>query len=139
LNDSIFLIRYKTDDFVEIDDRPCGCGRPGAFIKRIIGRRDDIIYTKDKRPVGRLDHIFKDAEDLAGAQIVQKEFGKLLIKYVLNGKRFDSRQKIESEIKDRLGDSTEVTFEEVKHLEQDRSGKIRGVISFVRGDFDGYN
>ncbi len=22
LNDSIFLIRYKTDDFVEIDDRP---------------------------------------------------------------------------------------------------------------------
>ena len=88
LNDSIFLIRYKTDDFVEINDRPCSCGRPGAFIKSIIGRRDDIIYTKDKRPIGRLG-VFKDAEDLAGAQIIQKEYGKLLIKYVLKGKRFE--------------------------------------------------
>lgn len=139
LNDSIFLIRYKTDDFVEINDRPCSCGRPGAFIKRIIGRRDDIIYTKDKRPIGRLDHIFKDAEDLAGAQIIQKEYGKLVIKYVLNGKHFDSKRRIESEIKARLGASTEVIFEEVQHLEQDPSGKIRGVISFVGGDFDGYN
>ena len=65
---------------------------------------------------------------------VQKEFGKLLIKYVLNGKRFDSRQKIESEIKDRLGDSTEVTFEEVQHLEQDHSGKVRGVMSLIQHD-----
>jgi len=47
LNNECFpLIRYATNDIVEIDEEQCPCGRQTARIKRIIGRADDMLKLK---------------------------------------------------------------------------------------------
>jgi phenylacetate-CoA ligase len=47
LNNECFpLIRYATNDIVELEESKCHCGNSSAKIKRIIGRTDDMIKIK---------------------------------------------------------------------------------------------
>lgn len=47
LNNECFpLIRYETNDIVELEHKKCKCGKEGIKIKRIIGRSDDMIKVK---------------------------------------------------------------------------------------------
>lgn len=45
-NECFPLIRYATNDIVELDYTPCKCGNSSARIKKIIGRSDDMIKVK---------------------------------------------------------------------------------------------
>ena len=40
------IIRYRLNDLIEIDDKPCGCGSCFKVIKQIHGRADDLFYLK---------------------------------------------------------------------------------------------
>ena len=132
LNDSMFLIRYETGDFVKASPKTsCICGERGLIVDQIIGRQDDVIYTADGRAVGRLDHLFKNSEDLKAAQIVQEDYGRLTIRYIPRQKSFNSKKFIEKEIKQRLGKNTIIKFVKVDSLIKDNSGKVRGVISKI--------
>ncbi len=47
LNNECFpLIRYATNDVVELEYKKCSCGKTSARIKKIIGRCDDMIKIK---------------------------------------------------------------------------------------------
>lgn len=43
------FIRYDTQDFVEIDDTPCGCGKSHLKILRILGRDNDVLVMPSGR------------------------------------------------------------------------------------------
>lgn len=43
------FIRYDTQDYVEIDDSPCACGRSHLKIVRILGRDNDILEAPGGR------------------------------------------------------------------------------------------
>ncbi len=43
------FIRYDTQDLVEIDDNPCGCGRKLKRIVRILGRDNEVLEMKNGR------------------------------------------------------------------------------------------
>lgn len=46
------MIRYRMNDLVEGDDRPCPCGSPFRTLARIVGRKDDCLRLEgaDGRP-----------------------------------------------------------------------------------------
>ncbi len=47
LNNECFpLIRYETNDIVELELKKCQCGKTSNRIKRIIGRADDMVKVK---------------------------------------------------------------------------------------------
>lgn len=132
LNSAIFLIRYDTGDIVSLGEgRICGCGRPFSQVYKIHGREDEYIYTRDKRPIGRASTFFMDSEDIEAAQILQRDYGELLIRIVPRGKSFISKEIVESKIRTRMGKDMKVTFEIVDELEKAPSGKVRFIISNI--------
>ncbi len=48
------VIRYRLNDLIEIDEKPCGCGSCFKVIKQIHGRADDLFYLKSRNlKIGR--------------------------------------------------------------------------------------
>ncbi len=132
LNSAIFLIRYDTGDIVSLSEgRTCSCGRPFSQVDKIHGREDEYIYTKDKRPIGRASTFFMDSEDVEAAQILQRDYGELLIRIVPRGRSFISKEIVESKIRTRMGKEMKVTFEIVDELERAPSGKVRFIVSHI--------
>ena len=62
------IVRYRLDDVLTIDRRPCACGSHEWVISRIEGRADDILVLSRKAGGGRI-HLLPDfvARALAGA------------------------------------------------------------------------
>ncbi|MBA4537983.1 adenylate cyclase [Bacillus aquiflavi] len=53
------IIRYRLNDILTEEEKPCPCGSPFMALKQIEGRADDIFYLKEKNGNG-LKAIFPD-------------------------------------------------------------------------------
>lgn len=125
------LIRYRTGDAVALGQtsEPCGCGRGLPRLSSIEGRRDDIVYAADGRPVTRLDPVLKGDLPIREAQIVQERLGELLVIVAPSAQWRDSHEaRIAEALRDRLGD-LDIRFETVSAIPRGPNGKFRGVVS----------
>lgn len=127
------LVRYQTTDKMELaEDQSCPCGRGGRIISRILGRDEDFIVTPDGRYIGRLDFVFKPIETVVESQIVQEDMNSIVVKVVpLPGFTRADEQRIESELRTRIGQSMTVRVEIVEAIPRGPGGKLRYVISKV--------
>jgi phenylacetate-CoA ligase len=136
INDAMPLLRYRTGDVAVLGEE-CGCGLPFPTLHQIAGRRDDVLTTPDGRQVGRLDPAFKGLADDAfnEAQIVQVALDRVVLRYV-PGTRFDTGavEKVERELRSRLGPSVNVEAEAVSALPRGPSGKLRAVVGLGQPD-----
>lgn len=71
-NRATSLVRYRTGDLVEMGEGPCACGRVFPVVKAIGGRKERVITLPDGRQIGRLDHVFKGADQVVEGQIVYR-------------------------------------------------------------------
>jgi phenylacetate-CoA ligase len=123
------FIRYDTQDYVEISNNPCICGRHLLRINRILGRDNDIleISTGQKFIVHNFTGFFHvDSPILKRSidqfQVIQRKDGTVTFRLVVNNKY---NQKIadyirafwENELK------TSITIEEVEQIPLLNSGK----------------
>jgi len=129
------LINYKIDDDLLITDKLCGCGVEGKIIEKIFGRDEDYVLKKNGTKVGRLDHIFKDINNVKESQIVQNKIGEINIKIVkdINFSDFD-KKKIISNAKERLGHDFNLYFDIVGQIPRTKNGKLKFVISNIKND-----
>lgn len=82
-NKAMSLIRYRTGDLVRLSAKQsCPCGRIFPIVDRVIGRRDKVITLPDGRTIGRLDHVFKGADNVIEGQVVYKGGGHFLLRVV---------------------------------------------------------
>jgi phenylacetate-CoA ligase len=127
------LIRYRIGDTLTSGPEGCHCGRHFPALSSIVGRTDDILMTPDGRPLGRLDPIFKGIEGLFETQIVQTEKNHLLFK-VITSRDFqtESSQRLEKEIRKRVGTEMEIEIRIVDEIPRDKNGKFKAVISLVK-------
>lgn len=133
LNHAIYLINYKTEDYFEVKDNYKDNSYNRIYIEKIIGREDDIIYTKDKIPIGRLDHVFKNSEDIKKAQIIQRNYGEIeIIIQLEKNNNFPSKKYIIQELKQRMGKDTKIIFSFDKNFIESKNGKFKGVISYIK-------
>ena len=49
MNDGFIMMKYNTTDIVEFADKPCSCKRTFPFIKKMIGRLNDVVVDMDKK------------------------------------------------------------------------------------------
>jgi len=132
------LIRYRTGDRGgPLEPEPCPCGRTLPVIRGIEGRSDDLLYTRDGRPVGRLDPVFKDDLPIRESQIVQEADGRVRV-LVVPAPGFDRRAElaIVRALQDRLGD-LEISVEIVNAIPRGPNGKFRASISRFRPQPEG--
>ena len=120
-NSSTFFINYDTGDLVLLND--------DRTVRKVLGREDDVIELRDGRKIGRLDHLFKDASDVLESQIIQESINKITIKVRLKNKnKFDSKNLIVREIRNRISKQIDVNFEIVDTIPKQPNGKFKFVI-----------
>lgn len=65
INDSFPLIRYRSNDVIELAD-----DEEKVLIKSILGRKEDFIVCKDGTKIQRLDFLFKGVKNVKMSQLV---------------------------------------------------------------------
>ena len=133
LNLDMPLIRYRVGDrgALESRDKLCSCRRNMSVLACVDGRTDDILYTSDGRPIGRLDPVFKGDLPLKEAQIIQESLDSVRVHYVPTSifSVKDQRSLIE-QIQARMG-AVKVILVEVEQVKRESNGKFRAVISKI--------
>ena len=124
------LIRYETQDFVEIKEIEQELNSCWRKVYKIDGRSEDYLLLNDGSKVGRLDQIFKDLIDIVEAQFVQNEKGKVDL-YIVPSFDFNhnSQKKLEQLIYEKVGDRLSLKIIKVKKIKRSDSGKLRFVKS----------
>jgi len=134
INDAMVLLRYDTGDLVNLDGRPCSCGRAFPTIQSIEGRAEDSIRTSDGREIGRLyNFVFAETSGIAEGQLVQRALDDILVR-VVPGRDWQPQgeESIRHSLKSRLGPEVGVQIEYVDSIPRTVSGKFLGVISLDR-------
>lgn len=127
------LIRYRTDDLVNLGEKTCSCGNNGRIIDSVLGRSEDYIVKPNGTRIGRLDHIFKDIVNISEAQIYQKDLNNIEVRIVkLPEFSQDDYKLITEQIKKYLG--SELSFEIVTFTQIPRSSNNK--LKFVISDLD---
>ena len=132
-NYALPFIRYDLGDIaIKSQESKCSCRRGGEVIDKIVGRKEDYIITPDGRFIGRLDHLFKDSINIIEAQIIQNEFGRIIIRAVIN-KNYNAADEsaVLKEARERLGKEVKIDFEYVEAIPRTKSGKFRFIVSNV--------
>lgn len=131
-NPAFPLLRYDTGDLAKGPSQSCQCGLPGRTVGSLLGRAEDYVVLPDGTRIGRLDHIFKDAQAVSEAQIYQPNRECVVLRIVPREK-FTERTKREilSKARDRLGADVAINIEYREEIPRTESGKIKFVISDV--------
>lgn len=130
------LIRYKTEDSVEYTTDNCSCRRELPLIRKIEGRLQEIIVTKDKRCITLTALIFaqhfRAFGNIKELQLVQKREGELQIK-IVRGAQYSVRDEREilSKMQGAVGAGLDIDFDYVDHIPRTQRGKYRFLIQLL--------
>jgi len=135
------MIRYRVGDLAVAMDTAivCHCGRGLPRIGKIEGRVQSMIIGKGGKyiPGTFFAHLFKDYGDIVRQyQILQEEIGVVQLK-IIRGQKFVQLQmdKVINDLRNYLGDETELRVEFVEKIQMVRTGKHQGSISKLKFDF----
>ncbi|MDG5499005.1 hypothetical protein [Marinobacter sp. BGYM27] len=130
VNSAMPLIRYEVGDRVIISESICECKRSFPVIEQVIGRVDDIIYSQEGTPVGRLDPIFKGGIGIKAAKVLQLESSEIIV-YIEASNEFNNENEaiLVAELRKRVGSKLAITVKRVDCLPKDRNGKFKAVES----------
>ncbi|MHA7059208.1 phenylacetate--CoA ligase family protein [Aquimarina sp. M1] len=124
------LIRYNIEDTVLLseDGKSCDCGCAMPIIEKLTGREDDILWTKEKGYVGRMDTAYKGLEGIVKSQIIQENAEEIIINLIADQK-FDSKmqEKLVHNFKDRLGQNVNYQIQIVDDIPLGPNGKFDAV------------
>jgi len=127
------LIRYDLGDTASFGEYECDCGRNFPVLEKLCGRIDDYIITPEGNRVGRLDPVFKGLSSVKFAQMIQKEYGKLIVK-IVPGNNYveEDKDRILFELYKRVGNKMHIEIIIVNEIEQSANGKFRTVICEIQ-------
>jgi phenylacetate-CoA ligase len=128
------FIRYRTGDIGAFDPAPCPCGRGLPVLGRLEGRTTDFIVAADGTVMHGLAliYVLRDIEAIDQFKIVQESLN--LTRVLLTAAAplaAATIADIEAQFRRRLGESVEISVEQVPEIARERSGKYRYVVSRV--------
>ena len=130
VNDAMPLIRYRVGDTARFARESCPCGRNMPVIEEIGGRLDDVVFTRDRGFLGRLDPVLKGVHNIVESQIEQESLDLLRVR-IVPAARFTAvdLQKLEDNLRVRVGRGIHLEFECIDRIPRSANGKFRFVIS----------
>lgn len=127
------LIRYRVRDAVVTSDgAPCPCGSAFPRVAAILGRLDDMVWTRDRGWVGRLSQSIKVFPgSVREAQLVQDDPDTLRIRLVREPGLFDVAQlaALEADLRERLGERIRFAYEYPEAIEKGANNKFKFVVN----------
>ena len=124
------LIRYNIGDTVLLasENKKCDCKCKMPIIEKIIGREDDILWSKEKGYVGRMDTAYKGLIGIKKSQIIQESPNKVVINMVIEHDYSEVIQKkLIKNLKERLGEKIDYHVNIVENIPTGSNGKIDAV------------
>jgi len=130
VNYAMPLVRYRVGDTARFAARPCPCGRAMPVIEEIGGRLDDLVVTRERGFLGRLDPVLKGVRNIVESQLEQESLDVLRVRFV-PAARFtgEDLQRLEDNLRARVGRSIHLEFECTDRIPRTANGKFRFVIS----------
>jgi phenylacetate-CoA ligase len=134
-NDAMPFIRYKLGDIAILSENKCPCGREFPLIEQLEGREDDFfILPSGKKISPRMINLIEFLTGIASYKIIQETPKNIVVKMIKNK---DFNDNTVREIKKLIrsgcsGEPIDVEVKIVSDIPQERSGKLRTVISKVR-------
>ena len=128
------FIRYRTGDMATMASNPCSCGRGLPMLQQVHGRATDFLVAQDGTVMHGLAliYVLRDLADVDAFRIIQEDLEHTRVAVVADGPLSkDSRRRIETGFRERLGSMVHVDIEECESLPLEASGKYRYVISRV--------
>lgn len=127
------FIRYKIGDVGRLLQRACPCGRQMPLLELSHGRIFDFIVTPDGKylPGEFFPHLFKEiSSHVEQYQIIQERIDQLAVKIVPD-RSYDSghTEYLRGKIEEKVGPGVKVTFQLVKAIPPEKSGKHRITVS----------
>ncbi len=133
-NYSMPLIRYKTNDTVELGGEICPCGCAFRSVSKIYGKNSDnyCIFTKDGEKFSAFGFIPRGVQNIIETQFVQERIGELIINVTTNGKfsSKDKEQLIKNAI-ERTAPDMKILVNEVSNIARGPNGKFLIAINKV--------
>ena len=125
------LLRYRTNDEIELVDDPCPCGRGFRTVGKIHGRQMKYLVTPEGRKVSFF--LISDAIDVEDnireVQFEQRAHGSLILN-VIPGDSFCERnaERVIQNIKSRTSANMEVSIHLVDSIPRGPNGKVKDLI-----------
>jgi len=134
-NNVMPIVRYNTGDRfkgIEVDFIPCRCGLPFRRVGKIEGRVGEYLYSDIGTRVSIFNHIPKGVIGLVELQLVQHKH-KHVDAIVVHNELFNdvSKTQLINNIKEYLGNGTEIKIVETNKIDRTRSGKFRQAICHI--------
>ncbi len=128
-NPAFPLFRYDSGDIATVKPPTPNSWR---IIDHVDGRQEDYLTLPNGAKIGRLDHIFKDIEEIKEAQFQQENTSEVDLLLVPNRAYNDQAEKrLKQEISKRIGTQIIVNLKQVDSIKKTKSGKLRFVISKI--------
>lgn len=128
------LIRYRTGDVGELDDRNCACGRGLPMLREVHGRTTDFVVAADGTAMHGLSviYVLRELDGIEQFKIIQETRDRTRV-LVVPGEGYGPSiaSQIEQGLRRRLGERVQVDIELVQRIDPERSGKHRYVVSHV--------
>jgi len=127
------LIRYRLGDLGSISEDSCKCGIGFPILKNLTGREGNFIVTPTNKYIfsAILSYTFKDG--IKQFQGIQNEKDELVIKIVRDKKLTDEMLiNYKKSLSHALGEQMRIIFDDVPHIEAEKSGKLRYFISNLK-------
>lgn len=130
------IFRYQIGDSVELfEELPESYTQKDIKIKKIIGRNNDFLTTKDNRIITNVNLV--SAVKMVGTKLVESQFiqnnlDEIEVKLVMSDDNFDKDKVISTlkkELKDRVGYEVTFNIHFVDEIEKANSGKKRFIIN----------
>ncbi len=129
------FIRYVNGDRAVATAEHCPCGRGLSLLKKITGRRLDVLETPDGRkiPGEFFPHLFKEFPAVRRFQVLQEERERIAVKLVADGGfTLADRQLLLDEIRKSTGDAVEIDLHYVADIPLTKAGKHNVVVQRLK-------
>jgi phenylacetate-CoA ligase len=137
VNYAMPLVRYRVGDTARFAVEPCTCGRGMPVIEEIGGRLDDVVFTRERGSLGRLDPVLKGVRNIVESQIEQESLDVLRVRFVpAPGFTAEDLVLLESNLRARVGRGIHLEFECIDRIPRTANGKFRFVISRLERQTD---
>ncbi len=134
------FIRYRTGDMIKASAEQCKAGRGLHVIDEVVGRSTDFIVAADGTIMHALAviYVLRAIEGMGEFKIIQHSTTELEVQFVLandyandSGWQQMAEQEITVQLKQRLGQSTDIILKKMDKIPPEKSGKHRYVVSHV--------
>jgi phenylacetate-CoA ligase len=124
------FIRYRTMDLATRLNTLCKCGRQYPLLKRVDGRLQDLVLTKDNRQITLTALIFSQHFEafskIKEMQLIQEAKGKIIVRIVKTPQfSISDEYEIQMKMQKAVSNGLDVSFEYVSHIPLTKNGKRR--------------